>query len=426
MSVHIAGNTAQPAGTPQPREPDPDMSTATQPYAVPGAGSGPRKWVRDRARGINLGPLPVLLGIVAIWIVFQLLNDRYLSSRNLSNIVLQAGVTGLLAIGVVLVLLIGEIDLSLGATAGVAADVLGVGLADHGWPTPVALIAAVATGAAIGLLQGAIIVWVGVPSFLVTLGGLLAWQGVQLALLGSVGERRVTDRFVRGIANQYLPPVLAWILLAAAVLGYAAIRIARRRSQSAAGLAPESIGSLAGRVVAVAVVGVIAVGYLQRYFGVPWLLLILLVVAWLLTVLTRRTPLGRHLYAIGGNAEASRRAGIPVARTRLIVFVLASGLAGLAGIVAASRQFSVSSGTGGGTLLLEAIAAAVIGGTSLFGGRGRIFHALLGALVIVSVSNGLDLLGEPSSVKNIATGAILVLAVSLDSVTRRRRNAAGE
>ena len=373
----------------------------------------------------DLGPLPVLVGLALIWAVMQSLNGNYLTSRNLSNMVLQMGVVGVLALGVVLVLLVGEIDLSLGATAGVAASVMGVGINDHGWPVPVAVAAAVLTGAAIGLLQGGVVVLVGVPSFIVTLGGLLAWQGVQLGLLGSVGERRLTSQFIQGIASNYLSRPLAWSLLVATMAVLLLARLSRRRRRRRAGAHVSGPAPLAVGLLATASGGAAVVLYLDDYLGVPWLLVLLLGLTWLLTLLTRRTPFGRHLYAIGGNAEAARRAGIPVGATRLVVFALTSTLAGVAGVVAASRQFSVSNGTGGGTLLLEAIAAAVIGGASLFGGRGRPYQALLGALVIVSVSNGLDLLGEPSSVKDVATGAILVVAVSLDSLSRRRRAATG-
>ncbi len=396
--------------------------------AEPPEGTGrvsPAKAALRSVRSGDLGPLPVLVGLAVIWGVMQSLNGNYLTSRNLSNMVLQMGVVGVLALGVVLVLLIGEIDLSLGATAGVAASVMGVGINDHGWSVPVAIAAAVLTGAAIGMLQGGIVVAIGVPSFIVTLGGLLAWQGVQLGLLGSVGERRLVSPFIQGIASDYLSASLAWTLLALALLALCAARISRQRRRTAAGVATGSGNGLILGLSITAAAGVATVLYLGRYLGVPWLLVVLLTLTWLLTLLARRTPFGRHLYAIGGNAEAARRAGIPIGATRLAVFTLTSTLAGIAGIVAASRQFSVSNGTGGGTLLLEAIAAAVIGGTSLFGGRGRPYQALLGALVIVSVSNGLDLLGEPSSVKDVATGAILVVAVSLDSLSRRRRAAAG-
>jgi D-xylose transport system permease protein len=364
---------------------------------------------------LDLGPVPVLLGLAVIWVVFQALNANFLSSRNLSNLVLQLGVVGMLSLGVVLVLLIGEIDLSLGTLAGVCAALLGVLLTNHGWPVGAALAVAVAAGAAAGVLQGGIAVLVGVPSFVVTLGGFLAWQGVQLALLGDAGELRVEDQLVRGISNSYVSSTLAWLLVAALTACWCADVFLRVRHPAA------DVASCAA--VAGGAIGVVA--YLDGYFGVPWMLVLLVGVALVLGWITSRTQLGRHLFAIGGNAEAARRAGVRVDEVRVLVFAAAGGLAGLAGIVAVSRQFSVSTGTGGGSLLLEAIAAAVIGGTSLFGGRGRVYQALLGVLVIASVENGLDLLGKPSSTKDIATGAILVAAVSIDALSRRRRAALG-
>jgi D-xylose transport system permease protein len=372
----------------------------------------------------DLGAVPVIVGLIVIWIGFQLVNQNYLSSRNLSNLILQTGVVAILALGVILVLLIGEIDLSLGATAGVTAALLGVTLTEHGWPAWASMALAIAVGAAIGALQGSIVVAMGVPSFVVTLGGGLAWQGVQLGLLGKVGELRISDTTLFKVANAYVPAAWSWILLGLVVVAFAGLSMARRGARRRAGALVSHAAWSAAQIMLVAVCGAVVVGALNAYFGVPVLLVILFGLTVLLTWLMRRTPYGRHLYAIGGNAEAARRAGIPVGWTRISVFTLASALAGVAGIVSVSRQFSVSTGTGGGTLLLEAIAAAVIGGASLFGGRGRPYQALLGALVITSVANGLDLLGEPSSVKNVATGTILVLAVCMDALSRRRTGAA--
>jgi D-xylose transport system permease protein len=374
---------------------------------------------------LDLGPVPVLLGLAVIWVVFQALNANFLSSRNLSNLVLQLGVVGMLSLGVVLVLLIGEIDLSLGTLAGVCAALLGVLLTNHGWPVGAALAVAVAAGAAAGVLQGGIAVLVGVPSFVVTLGGFLAWQGVQLALLGDAGELRVEDQLVRGISNSYVSSTLAWLLVAALTACWCADVFLRRRARLRLGLPVRHPAADVASCAAVAGGAIGVVAYLDGYFGVPWMLVLLVGVALVLGWITSRTQLGRHLFAIGGNAEAARRAGVRVDEVRVLVFAAAGGLAGLAGIVAVSRQFSVSTGTGGGSLLLEAIAAAVIGGTSLFGGRGRVYQALLGAFVIASVENGLDLLGKPSSTKDIATGAILVAAVSIDALSRRRRAALG-
>lgn len=377
------------------------------------------------ARNADWGPIPVIIGLALIWIVFQLLNENFLSARNLSNLVLQVGVVGMLSLGVVLVLLIGEIDLSLGTLAGMCAALMAVLLTNDGWPVWAAIAAAVAVGAAAGLLQGGISVLVGVPSFVVTLGGFLAWQGVQLTLLGNSGELRVEDEFVRGIANSYLPSWLAWLLLAAAVAGWWADVALRRRARTRLDLRVRPLSRDVAACLAPAAFGALVVAYLDGYFGVPWLLVLLGGVAIALGALTTRTQLGRHLFAIGGDREAARRAGVRVDQIRVLIFALAGGLAAIAGMIAVSRQFAVSTGTGGGTLLLEAIAAAVIGGASLFGGHGRVYQALLGALVIASVENGLDLLGKPSSTKDIATGAILVAAVSIDAISRRRRAARG-
>jgi D-xylose transport system permease protein len=369
------------------------------------------------------GPFPVLIGIALIWAFFQAQSPYFLSARNLSNLILQMGVTGILAIGVVLVMIAGEIDLSIGSVAGVCAGMLGVLLTFQHWPTAAALAAVLALGLAVGMIQGLVTVYVGVPSFLVTLGGFLTWAGLQLAVIGNEGEIPVASPFVLGIANNYLPAAIAWVIAVVAVAMAVAIELWRRRAWAAAGLTPPSwsrtvlkLGLIGGGLFAL-------VGYLNVYFGVPVLLVILLGLVVVFGWVTRRTVVGRHLYAIGGNAEAARRAGVPVSAIRIAVLSISGLFAATAGIVSASRLFSVSVGTGGGTLLLEAIAAAVIGGTSLFGGRGRVYHAVLGALVIVSIENGLDLLGQPAATKDIATGIILVLAISLDAISRRRRAA---
>ncbi|MDW6025427.1 sugar ABC transporter permease [Mesorhizobium sp. BAC0120] len=377
--------------------------------------------LRERLRHGELGPIPVLAGLVVIAIVFQSLNPNFLTPRNMSNLILQIGVVGTLGSGVVLALLLGEIDLSLGAVAGVAAAVLGVMLSEYGWPGWLALLAAIVTGALLGLLQGFVIVVFRVPSFIATLAGLLAWQGVQLILLGPTGERLVRDPLIRSIASGYLSPAMGYAIGALVVLAAAAVVLRRRTLRQKAGLDNEPAGRAAFRLAALALVVALFITALNAYFGVPFILLLLGAVVLTLTWFTERTMTGRHIYAIGGHAEAARRAGIPVAAVRIGVFSLIAALAGLGGVISASRQFAVSIGTGGGTLLLDAIAAAVIGGTSLFGGRGRIYHAILGALVIGSVANGLDLLGSPSSTKNIATGAILVIAVAIDAMARANR-----
>lgn len=373
----------------------------------------------------NAGAFAVAGGLVVVWIVFELLNDNYLSPRNLSNLLLQIAVLGTLAIGMVIVLVLGEIDLSVGAVAGVSAATLALLITSWGAPAWVAILVALAVGAVIGLIHGGVITGFGIPSFIVTLAGLLVWQGVQLWLVGDGGQIPIRDEFIRAIASTYVAPTFGWVLAVLVILGVAASRLLRRRRRERAGLAAASVASEIVVIAAVAVFVLVVTWVLNSYFGIPWVFVLVLALMWGASVLMGRTAFGRHIYAIGGNREAARRAGIPVRRITIAVFMIVSAIAALAGIIEASRQFSASNALGGGTLQLNAIAAAVIGGTSLFGGRGRIYNALLGALVVGSVQNGLDLLGQPAAVKNIATGVILVAAVAADAVSRRRRIARG-
>jgi D-xylose transport system permease protein len=372
----------------------------------------------------DLGPVPVIVGIAAVWIFFQTQNNNFLTARNLSNLTLQMAVTAILAMAVVIVMVSGEIDLSLGSVTGVTSALLGILLTNHHWSVEAALLATLGFGLAIGLLHGLITVFVGVPSFLVTLGGFLAWAGVQLALIGPAGNLPVNDATIAAIGNNYFSHAVGWLLAFAAVGTVAALELARLREWRKAGeRAP--VGLAAARVVLVAAAAFGVVALLNGNFGVPYVLVLVVGIAAVLGWIMRRTLFGRYLYAIGGNAEASRRAGIPVPALRVTVLATSGLLAGVAGVVSTSNLYATSANTGGSILLLEAIAAAVIGGTSLFGGRGRIYSALLGTLMIASVHNGLGLLGKPASTEQIATGTILVLAVSLDALNRRRRAAAG-
>jgi D-xylose transport system permease protein len=369
--------------------------------------------------------LTVIVGLVVVWGLFQLLNDNFLSPRNLSNLLLQIAVLGTLAIGMVLVLVIGEIDLSVGAIAGVSAATLAIAVTQWGVPAAVAILVALVVGALIGVIHGLVITSFGIPSFIVTLAGLLVWQGVQLAIVGKDGQIPIRDEFIRSIASSYAAPAVGWALAAVFVAGFAVLRMLRRVRRRRAGLAVLAPARDIVSIVIVAVLAAVVTWLLNSYFGIPWVFVLVLALLLAMTVLLTATPFGRHMYAIGGNREAARRAGIPVRRVVITVFIVISAIAALAGIIEASRQFSASNALGGGTLQLNAIAAAVIGGTSLFGGRGRVYHALLGALVVGSVQNGLDLLGQPAAIKNIATGLILVLAVIIDAIGRRRRLARG-
>lgn len=379
----------------------------------------------QRVRSGDLGSLPVVVGLVIVWGLFQALNSNFLTPRNLSNLVLQIAVLGTLAIGLVMTLVLGEIDLSVGAIAGVCAGTMAVLLTNDGWPVWAALGLTLAMGAAIGGVQGTLIVSLGIPSFIITLAGLLVWQGVQLVVVGDAGEIPITNGFVRAISSTYLSPGVGWGVAVVVVVAYAATQLSARRARERRGLRVLPVASTWLRIATVAVSAAVSVAVLNAYFGVPWVLVVLLVLTLAVGGLLTLTPLGRHLYAIGGNREEARRAGVHVRSSTVTVFVVVSALSALAGIIEASRQFSVSNALGGGTLQLDAIAAVVIGGTSLFGGRGRAYHALLGALVVGSVENGLDLLGQTSAVKNVATGLILVLAVSIDALGRRRRLSTG-
>jgi D-xylose transport system permease protein len=383
--------------------------------------------LQERLRALtagDLGPLPVVIGLSAVWIFFQTQNSNFLTSRNLSNLTLQMAVTAILAMAVVLVMVTGEIDLSLGSVTGATSALLGILLTNHHWPVATALAATFALGLGIGLLQGAITVFVGVPSFIVTLGGFLAWAGVQLALIGPAGNLPVNNNTIATIGNSYLGHATAWLLAAATIVVLAAVEVLRLHAWRRAGAPRPVLRSLLRlSLIAAGLLGIVA--FLNSNFGVPYVLVLFVSVAAVLGWITRRTFFGRYLYAVGGNREASRRAGIPVGAIRIAVLGLSGLLAGLAGVVSTSNLYATSANTGGSILLLEAIAAAVIGGTSLFGGRGRVYQALLGTLVIASVHNGLGLLGKAASTEDIATGTILVLAVSLDALNRRRRAVTG-
>jgi D-xylose transport system permease protein len=372
------------------------------------------------ARG-ELGSVQVLIGIAVIWTIFQLANDRFLSAVNLTNLTLQIAAVGMISIGVVLVLLIGEIDLSVGAVSGLAAGVMAVLAVKNGWSPVLAIVAGLATGAAIGFFNGFMVTFFGIPSFVVTLAGLLGWQGALLLVLGDTGSINLPPGAITDLANTFYDPVVGWVL-AAVVTGATMFTALRERGlRSRAGL---EVPPLAGAVIRTALVaaGVFAaVAVLSSDRGIPLATLILVGFCAVFAYVTKRTRFGRYIFAVGGNAEAARRAGIRINRIRLYVFVLASTMAAAGGILAASRLLSVNQQSGGGDLLLLAIAGPVIAGTSLFGGRGSVWSALLGALVIGSISNGMDLLGLDSDVKYMITGGVLLAAVTLDALTRRRR-----
>jgi D-xylose transport system permease protein len=339
----------------------------------------------------------------------------------------MAGVTTI-AIGVVFVLLLGEIDLSIGYVSGIAGVVVAkLTLPDGSWEATgiIAIAIAIVVTALIGLFQGSFVAIIGVPSFVVTLAGLLFWQGVILYAIGDQGVIVIDDSLVNNVSNYFFSDSAGYLIAAIATVLFVLSSLLGVVSRRRHGIFTDNPVLVVLKLVGFAVIafGVIYWANQERGFPVAFLLVIVLLVFW--TWVAERTTFGRHVYAVGGNAEAARRAGINVRNIRLQVFMISGAMAGLGGVIFASRLNSVDLNAGGGTILLDAIAAAVIGGTSLFGGRGRVISALMGSLVIATVANGIDLLGYSSAIKFMVTGAILLAAVTLDTVSRRRLERAG-
>jgi D-xylose transport system permease protein len=378
-------------------------------------------------RGGEVGTLPVVLGLLVIVVYFQIGNSNFLTAGNFVNLIVQMAGPTVIAIGVVFVLLLGEIDLSAAITSGIGGVVTAEFLLDRtgsGWGV-VAILISIAAGVGIGLVQGTFVAKIGVPSFVVTLAGLLSLQGVLLLIIGEGGTVVIQNQTIFDLANYNFSETAGWLIGGIVAGLFAAVRIGSFIARWRAGLpvgSPVLYLMRAGFVIA-AILLVIAVCNRDRGFPLAGLIVVALVV--IFTFVAERTSFGRHVYAVGGNAEAARRAGINVARVRIAVFMLASGLAGFGGVILASRLSSVDPNAGGSDLLLNVIAAAVIGGTSLFGGRGRVIHALLGALVIYSVANGMGLLNYSSGVQFLVTGLILLAAVTVDTLSRRRLQATG-
>jgi D-xylose transport system permease protein len=389
----------------------------------------------DRVRGGDLGALPAVAGIVVLSVLFSVLRpDTFPTPLNITNLFVQAVPISLLAMGLVFVLLLGEIDLSAGVVSGVCAAVMAVAMARHGVPWYWAVLGAVVCGAVIGLFTGVLVSMVRIPSFVVTLALFLAWQGVTLKLIGQGGTVPVRDPVLVGLTNSSMSVVWGWALAVVIVVLYAALQLNRWRVQRARNLASQPLAVVLARIVVIAAITLTVTGILNvnralnpnfTLAGIPYAVPVVVALLLLLTFLLSRTSFGRHVYAVGGNAEAARRAGISVSRIRVLVFVLSSSLAAISGIAAASRLSSVDPSSGGGNTLLYAVGAAVIGGTSLFGGRGRVRDAVLGGLVIAIIANGLGLLQVSAYLNFIITGAVLLLAASVDALARRRAAATG-
>lgn len=393
-----------------------DPRLAPERPGLAGALAGYRRRI---AQG-DIGQLPVIIGLAVIWVIFYFAsNGNFFKPVNLVNLSLQMASVGTIAVGVVFVLLLGEIDLTVGIVSGLAAGVLAVLNVRLGLPGPVAVGSALVAGALVGLIQGLWITRFGIPAFVVTLAGLIGWQGLLLFLLGDQGTINLRDDFVLGIAGTFFPLPVALVIgaLFVAYLGWTAISSRRRRLE--VGLPAETMLLIGLRVGMVAAFTLAALLVLNLDRGLPLSVVFLIGLIVVMDYVVRRTRFGRMVFAIGGNTEAARRAGFNVPLVRVAVFVIASTCAAWGGILAASRGLAVTQAAGAGPELVNAIAAAVIGGTSLFGGRGTVWAALVGILVIQSISNGMDLLSFTSPFKLMITGAVLLAAVTIDAIARR-------
>ncbi|MGI5212063.1 sugar ABC transporter permease [Plantactinospora sp. CA-290183] len=413
-------------------------STVAQPVEVPAApvptvGSHFRDYLA-RVLGGDMGALPAVFGLIVLCAVFAALRPNFLTAGNFANLFTQGAAVTLIAMGLIFVLLLGEIDLSAGFASGVCAAVLAQLATLHGFPWYVAAGAAIVTGVVIGLALGFLVAKVGIPSFVVTLAAFLAFQGTVLLLIKGGTNVSIRDSVLVAIANRNMPPWLGWTLTLLGVAGYAAVQLIRYRTRTARGLVTEPVLVVLLRIGTLAVLLGAAVYILNlersrtllvSLRGVPIVVPIIAVLLIVWTFVLQRTAYGRHVYAVGGNREAARRAGIDVDRIRISVFVICSSMAAVGGIVAASRAASVDANTGGSKVLLYAVGAAVIGGTSLFGGKGRIVDAVLGGAVIAVIDNGMGLLGYTSGVTFVVTGSVLLLAASVDALSRRRAAATG-
>ncbi|MFC2968419.1 ATP-binding cassette domain-containing protein [Acidimangrovimonas pyrenivorans] len=415
-------------------EPVDDSGTGTSRTAVVGAGQVQSLGAYARSLWTKVaagqsGVLPVVLGVILIAAIFQSQNAKFLSPGNLVNLLVQGSVFMLIGMGEVFVLLLGEIDLSLGFVAGIGATIATMLVQpDVGWPWWAAIAAALACTAALGALQGTLITRVRLPSFVVTLAGLLGFQGVMIELLGTGGTIPIPDETINNLANGTLSRAGGWALTLLVLVVYAVQTALRDRQRRNSGLVAPPPGVTALKVGAAALAGIVLVVVsnvargVPRFplYGMPWVIPIVFVVLTGWSVLLGRTRLGRFIYAIGGNAEAARRAGINLAAIRTLAFTLAALTAGLGGIIYASRLRSISTSFDGGTIVLYVVATAVIGGTSLFGGRGHPLHAVLGGVVIAAIVNGMALLGLPAAVQLMATALVLLASVTVDVVVRRR------
>jgi D-xylose transport system permease protein len=407
------------------------MSMNTEVEAPTIKGSVADYWARVKAG--DIGSLPAVLGLVVLCLVFGSLSNVFLTPGNFANLITQAAAVIVIAMGLVFVLLLGEIDLSAGYTAGVTGAVLVILITNEGQPWYVALVASIAVGVFLGFLLGSLVARLGIPSFVVTLAAFLAFQGVLLLLAGEGGTIRVEDPTVLAVQNSNMSPTVSWIFFLVVAVAYVLSGLASMNSRRKAGLKTELKKLWIIKTVGLLLITGLAVFALNlersnnpdlvSLKGIPYVVPVILLLLVIGTFVLGRTAFGRHIYAVGGNAEAARRAGIDVKRIRIYAFMICSGLAAIAGLIFASRQNSISPTTGGSSTLLYAVGAAVIGGTSLFGGKGKMRDAILGGLVVAVIDNGMGLLGYAAGIKFIVTGLVLLISAGVDAISRRGANA---
>lgn len=381
--------------------------------------------LRQRTVDGRLGVLPTVVALVLVGLFFQVQEPSFLSPANLANLLLQVVALGCLTVGVVVVLLIGEIDLSVGAVSGLAAGAMAVANVRLGLDPLLAILLAVAVGMLIGVVQSLLVVAFGAPAFIITVAGSIAWQGLLMLLLSGSSTINLERNLITQISVASLPTVWAWVAGITVCSAYAVVLVVDHARRSRHGLPSGGLVGVVGRILAAVGTFIILVVIYARYDGIPYSVLTFATLVLVVETLLRRTDFGRHVFAIGGNAEAARRVGLNVLRIRITVFAIGGACAALGGVLAASRLGAVNTLSGSGDLMLNAIAAAVIGGTSLFGGRGSAIMAVVGVLVIGTLSNGIDLLGLGTPAKLIITGSVLALAIVFDAVSRRSRSRRG-
>ena len=363
---------------------------------------------------------PAISALFLITAVMTVINHKFLLPSNISNLLLQQAEPAMLALGLVMILFLGEIDLSVGAVSGFCAAIMASLSVRHGVDPIVAIAIAVIVGAFVGFFQSIWVVSFGIPAFIVTLAGLIGWQGGLFAVLGQQGTINLTEPKIEFLTQAFLSKSFAWTVVILLILAYIFIRVQIVRRSREFELEGTKLISVLFQSAILAAILIILLLYFQHDRGIPVSFFIVLSMATLLHLISRYSRFGRQVYAIGGNLEAARRAGIPVKRVRIQVFMIATVCAAIAGVLGGSRLSAVGSGQGGGTLLLNSIAAVVIGGTSLFGGRGHIWSAVIGSLIIGAISNGMDLLALASPIKYVVTALVLLAAVTFDSVSRSR------